>query len=97
MYRVVQEALTNAMRHSGTSQARVRLGVSLDGAYAEITDRGQGFISSKVAELGAGLGIVGMQERASMIGGSLGIESGPGSGTSVRLDVPVASLETQDA
>ena len=89
LYRIVQEALSNARRHSGAPRAEVRVGM-LDGVVvAEISDRGRGFVAARVSEPGAGLGLVGMQERAAMIGGRLIIESRPAKGTVVRLEVPV--------
>jgi two-component system sensor histidine kinase UhpB len=86
VYRVAQEALSNAGRHSGAERVEVRLR-RLDGGAVELTvaDDGRGFA---FAESERGLGIGGMRERALLIGGELTIESRPGRGTSVRLTVP---------
>jgi two-component system sensor histidine kinase UhpB len=86
VYRVAQEALSNAARHSGADQVEVRLR-RLDGGGVELTvaDDGRGFA---FAESERGLGIAGMRERALLIGGELTIESRPGRGTTVRLTVP---------
>jgi two-component system sensor histidine kinase UhpB len=86
VYRVGQEALSNAARHSGAGRVEVRLG-RLDGGGVELTvaDDGRGFAFD---ESEGGLGIAGMRERALLIGGELTIESRPGHGTTVRLTVP---------
>jgi two-component system sensor histidine kinase UhpB len=85
VYRVAQEALSNATRHSGADHVAVRLRRSEeDGVALEVTDDGRGFAFD---ESEGGLGIAGMRERALLIGGKLTIESRPGHGTSVRLTV----------
>jgi signal transduction histidine kinase len=85
LLRVLQEALTNARRHSGARSVVVTLKVARSDLVAEVSDDGQGF------ELGAvpGVGLSSMQERAAIIGGILEIESEVGQGTRVRLRVPV--------
>lgn len=86
VYRVAQEALSNAARHGGAEHVRVRLRRGEDGGVdLEVTDDGRGFA---FAESEHGLGIAGMRERALLVGGELTIESRPGEGTSVRLTVP---------
>jgi two-component system sensor histidine kinase UhpB len=86
VYRVAQEALSNAARHSGANRVEVRLR-RLDDGGVELTvaDDGRGFAFD---ESEGGLGIAGMRERALLIGGELTIESRPGRGTTVRLTVP---------
>jgi two-component system sensor histidine kinase UhpB len=86
VYRVAQEALSNATRHSGAGRVEVRLR-RLDSGGVELTvaDDGRGFAFD---ESEGGLGIAGMRERALLIGGELTIESRPGRGTTVRLTVP---------
>jgi two-component system sensor histidine kinase UhpB len=86
VYRVAQEALSNAARHSGAAGIEVRLRRSEDGGVVlEAADDGRGFAFD---ESESGLGIGGMRERALLVGGELTIESRPGAGTTVRLDVP---------
>jgi two-component system sensor histidine kinase UhpB len=87
VYRVAQEALSNAARHSGAGQVEVRLR-RLDisgGVELVVADDGRGFAFD---ESEGGLGIAGMRERALLIGGELTIESRPGRGTTVRLQIP---------
>jgi PAS domain S-box-containing protein len=88
IYRIVQEALSNARRHASTDEALVRLYRDGSKVVAEVVDRGKGFLPSRAVERGGGLGLVGMRERATMVGAMLTIDSVPGQGTSVRVTVP---------
>lgn len=87
VYRVVQEALTNVARHAAASAASVV--VAREGARvrAVVEDDGRGFEPAAVERASLGLG--GMTERAALVGGSVDVDSGPGRGTTVRLEVPV--------
>ena len=86
VYRVAQEALSNAARHSGAERISVLLRRREDGDVTlEVADDGCGFAFD---ESEGGLGIGGMRERALLIGGELTIESRPSRGTTVRLTVP---------
>ena len=91
LYRVVQEALSNVVRHSGAESARLRVGAEEGAVYAVIEDDGRGFSEGKVRERGAGLGLVSMQERAVMVGGRVIVESTPGEGTRIRINVPATT------
>jgi PAS domain S-box-containing protein len=91
LYRIVQEALSNSRRHSGGKRAWVRLFVEDGTVVVEIADEGKGFLHSRAMESGGGLGLVGMRERATMMGGRLTIESAPGQGTLVRAAVPASA------
>jgi signal transduction histidine kinase len=86
LYRIVQEALTNVARHARASQVDVILTVRNDKLIVMVEDDGQGFDPEKVPETGH-LGVFGMRERAEMIGGQLVIESKPGKGTTVIVEV----------
>jgi two-component system sensor histidine kinase UhpB len=83
-YRVAQEALSNAGRHSGAGRIEVSLRREAEGAELEVADDGRGFAFEEAER---GLGIAGMRERALLIGADLTIESRPGQGTTVRLAV----------
>ncbi|MDP9477609.1 MAG: PAS domain S-box protein [Actinomycetota bacterium] len=83
--RIVQEALTNARRHSGAGNVRVNLRTEEDDLVVEVTDDGRGF----APETAPGVGSRSMRERAIGIGGTVEIESVAGQGTRVRLRVPV--------
>lgn len=86
VYRVAQEALSNAARHSGADRVEVELErLGSGGVELTVADDGRGFAFD---ESEGGLGIAGMRERALLIGGELTIESRPGRGTTVRLLVP---------
>lgn len=88
LYRIIQEALSNARRHSGASSATVRLFRSGEEVVGEVSDRGRGFTRDAVFDGQAGLGLVGMQERAAMIGGRITLDSEPERGTRIRVVVP---------
>ncbi|HEY5990480.1 MAG TPA: GAF domain-containing sensor histidine kinase [Streptosporangiaceae bacterium] len=86
LYRIAQEALNNALRHSGAPEVRVWVCASAARVTLMVSDEGRGF----VPELSnSGLGLASMRERAAAAGASLEISSAPGNGTSVRLVVPV--------
>ncbi len=87
LLRVLQEALVNARRHSGARRVEVILSRRRHLARAEVADDGGGFDPASVRE---GVGISGMRERASALGGRLKIESAPGRGTSVKVEVPLS-------
>ena len=88
VYRVVQEALTNVVRHAQASRAGVSLAVADGCLRAVVTDDGVGF--EPAAPRHRSLGLLGMGERTSLVGGRVEIASKPGSGTTVTLEVPVA-------
>ncbi len=92
VYRVVQEALNNCEKHSGASKAAVNVRQAGGSLSVEVRDDGRGFEVNRnsMPARGEGLGLLGMRERAERLGGSLAIESAPGRGVRVLLDVPVA-------
>jgi signal transduction histidine kinase len=86
VYRVLQEALSNVARHSGTSQASVRLGFGADRLEMEIEDHGKGIDPGTTRR---GLGLVAMRERAAIVGGTLDFLTPPEGGTLIRLSMPL--------
>jgi signal transduction histidine kinase len=85
IYRVVQEALNNVKRHSGAQKAWVRLRFLADSVQLEVEDRGKGFTTANGT---GGIGMVGMRERAELIGGEIQFLKPAEGGTLVRLRVP---------
>jgi signal transduction histidine kinase len=87
IYRLVQEALTNVLKHASATRVSISLVRKQGSVSAVVEDDGRGF---DVADARAdALGLVGMQERAALLDGLITIESGPGRGTTVALDVPL--------
>ncbi|PWI05369.1 diguanylate cyclase [Streptomyces sp. NWU339] len=86
--RVAQEALHNALRHSGADRVDVTLGRRGSGAVLRVTDDGKGFDPQIIRSAGRHLGLVSMRDRASGVGGSLTVESAPGKGTTIEMEVP---------
>ena len=94
IYRVLQEALNNVSRHSGASDAWVRLRFSPDSLELEVEDRGKGFSAENSQR---GIGLVAMRERAELIGGTLAISPQPQGGTKVRLQIPRIKVDANGA
>ena len=93
LYRITQEALNNIAKHAEAKQVSVVLEKRGDQIILIIEDDGKGFDPAKVKapdRAGRGLGLLGMQERATLIGGDVEIESSPGNGTTVYVRVPLA-------
>src|SRR5215207_5556648 len=90
LYRICQEALTNVGRHAGAGRVSVRLVATPEQVQLSVEDDGRGFDPSGVS--GDHHGLVGMRERAEMLGGVLGVRSGAGEGTRVEATVPLERL-----
>ncbi|MEU9337628.1 GAF domain-containing sensor histidine kinase [Streptomyces sp. NPDC048290] len=86
--RVAQEALHNALRHSGAQRVDVVLERREGGAVLRVRDDGAGFDPRTVRRAGRHLGLVSMRDRASGVGGRLSVQSAPGSGTTIEMEVP---------
>lgn len=86
--RVAQEALHNALRHSGAQHVEVTVHRQGRGAVLRVTDDGSGFEPHTVRRAGRHLGLVSMRDRAGGVGGTLAVESAPGKGTTIELEVP---------
>jgi signal transduction histidine kinase len=94
LYRVAQEALTNAVKHANAHKVVVDLDRSPEGVRLVVRDDGHGFTVEAMGrrdEQGLGLGLFGMEERASLVGGTLNISSRRFSGTRVEMSIPLPS------
>jgi two-component system sensor histidine kinase UhpB len=90
VFRILQEALTNVIKHARANQVRINLTYSPQEIHARITDDGQGFKTDSVESSGRiSWGLKGMEERASLLGGRIKIHSTPGEGTTVEVFVPL--------
>ncbi|GAA0807033.1 sensor histidine kinase [Spirilliplanes yamanashiensis] len=90
VYRIVQEALTNTLKHAGVAVASVELRFRPDGLTVEVGDNGRGPV--KGADRGVGHGLVGMRERIALYGGSLRTGPRPGGGYCVHATIPADQL-----
>ena len=93
LFRIAQEALTNIVKYASATRVQIVLGFEPQGVTLEINDDGSGFDATQVFDArddsGRGLGLLGMRERAELLGGTLSIESKHGAGTRVRVEIPV--------
>ncbi len=91
-FRIVQEALTNAAKHSGTDRAEVSMEFSAKALKITIRDFGRGASASKKKE-GSGLGLIAMRERAELVGATFKFDSAAGAGTTISLSMPLTEDE----
>lgn len=95
IFRIIQEALNNILKHSKADTARVRLIASYPRVIVRINDNGKGFHLNSKPDLNASgkkMGILGMKERVSLIGGKMEINSSPGSGTKIVAEIPYTEI-----
>lgn len=90
LYRIIQEAVTNAVRHAGATKMRVEVWLSGATVHAAVQDDGRGFDSeATMARRGErGLGLLGMRERVEALGGRFVLRSVPGTGTEISASIP---------
>ena len=91
-YRIAQESLTNVARHSGASRADISLRAEGGKLLLSVEDDGRGLAPEQLGE-SKGLGVIGMRERASLIGGTLSIGAGAGGGVRIELRIPLAAAK----
>jgi signal transduction histidine kinase len=92
LYRIAQEALTNVRRHAKASEVEIRLHTTEDQLELSVKDNGRGFKLQEALERAQSekrFGLLGMQERAYLMGGTLETETGPGKGTILRIILPL--------
>jgi signal transduction histidine kinase len=98
LYRIIQEALTNVRRHARATQVRIQIGRRGNWIRCQITDNGVGFDPSAVVNSGKpGLGLVGIRERLSAVGGKLRIQSAEGRGTKLDITAPLHQVPHADS
>jgi PAS domain S-box-containing protein len=90
LFRVLQEALQNAAKHSKVRHFEVKLGCSTNELHLTVSDRGAGF-DIEAAKQGRGLGLTSMKERTRLVNGTIAIESKPMAGTTIHVRVPLGS------
>lgn len=97
LYRVLQEALSNAYRHGGANRVVVRLRPVTRGGERRlrmsVSDNGNGFRAEGMLDRGRHFGLQGMRDRVEMIGGRFRLRSAPGAGATIGIEVPVAAGE----
>jgi PAS domain S-box-containing protein len=95
-YRIVQEALTNVLKHSRASQARIRITASDNIVSVSVSDNGVGMDLKRLPDAPS-LGLLGMRERATLAGGKIGIRRNRGRGLRVLATLPMNTIDTQSA
>lgn len=91
VYRVIQEAVNNAQRHAQATHVQVEVSGTGDAIRVTIADDGSGFDPQR----SRGMGLVGMDERVKRLGGTLTIDSRPGAGATIRVEIPVAGTKNR--
>jgi two-component system sensor histidine kinase UhpB len=88
-YRIVQEGLTNIARHAQSRTVEVRVSIGVNQLDLELEDHGRGFDQEETREAARSVGLVGMRERVQLLGGTFTLESTPGTGTCIRVCIPL--------
>jgi len=91
LFRVLQEALHNSLKHSGVGRFEVRLWAAREEIHLSVRDSGAGF-NSETARNGRGLGLISMEERLKLLNGKFSVESQPNRGTTIHARVPLNSV-----
>jgi signal transduction histidine kinase/ligand-binding sensor domain-containing protein len=97
VYRIAQECLSNIVKHSGASDARISLSAADGSLRMSITDNGKGFDASEYAQRPPqqrSLGLLNIAERVRLLGGTHSIDSAPGKGTSIMVNIPLSRDRT---
>jgi signal transduction histidine kinase len=95
LFRILQETLTNVARHANASRVDVRLQVKGRNALLKVQDNGRGITSREMSNTKS-LGLLGIRERALLVGGEVNIKSGPKKGTVVSVQVPLHEKVRRD-
>ena len=94
IYRIVQEALTNAQKHGGARGMTIQVQEDQASVHVTVQDDGRGFDTTAQTR---GFGLIGMHERADLLGGTLNIQSTPGNGTTVTAAFPARRRSREQA
>ena len=94
VFRIFQETLTNVARHAAATRVVVKLKITGNELILEVVDNGRGFETGAIATVKS-MGLLGMRERALLLGGGFEIRSGPGQGTVVTVRVPLGRRKTK--
>jgi signal transduction histidine kinase len=94
-YRIIQEALTNVARHARVNEAAVRLWSAREIMGIQVADKGCGFERTVRESDKTSGGLAGMQERISLLGGDWSIETTPGTGTCITVELPIAGQRVE--
>ena len=89
LFRVCQEALTNVTRHASATSVAIELACSPSHISLSIKDNGRGITEEEIKRYGS-LGLLGMKERISILGGTLDVEGKPGVGTALAIEIPLS-------
>ena len=90
LYRITQEALNNIVQHAQAQQATLRLIIKPDEIHLQIVDDGVGFVVENVVE--GRYGLIGLQERAKLLGGKFSLQTAPDNGTQIDVNIPYISI-----
>jgi signal transduction histidine kinase len=93
VFRIAQEALHNAVKHAAADRLGLRLEEGERQLVLTVRDDGVGFDPAATAHRSRRLGLTSMEERATSLGGALRIDSAPGKGTTIRLEVPLGDRQ----
>ncbi|HWN94874.1 MAG TPA: ATP-binding protein, partial [Methylomirabilota bacterium] len=98
LYRVAQESLTNVARHARASHVEVCIEKLSNAVHMQVKDNGRSFSVERMlhANKNNRLGLLGMRERVEMVGGRFGVESAPGQGTVVEVQIPFRKRHSAD-
>ena len=92
LYRIVQEAVNNVVKHANASKARLEMRRDIKAVRVEISDNGRGFVSAQPGSdtSARGLGLTSLAERVRILGAQCQIDSAPGQGTRVLITIPIS-------
>ncbi|MBB3698041.1 type IV pili methyl-accepting chemotaxis transducer N-terminal domain-containing protein [Flammeovirga yaeyamensis] len=89
IYRIVQEAVNNAIKYAEAEEVDIHLSHDFEALYIEISDNGKGFDMNNLEIHGGGNGLLNMKERAGFVGGEISVSSAKGKGTKISVEVPI--------